>query len=175
MKQYNTTLLEKRTPTPPSPRGHQLDQSEKRGAGIFWGQPTLLYSSTFTRDSCLLVKSGKLCLKKRGFTMYKHPLPWGAISIRGAWIFWGQTTVTDHSLLVHFHLEILPSREKCVLNNVASRYTNAPLLETLRGHQFYLKKSSRDIFGGRQPKPTLPPSNFTWTLTLSHIAISWKV
>ena len=64
--QYNIALSEKRSPKPPSLRGHQLDQSKEGRLDILGADinPSLLIHFH------LLVKSGTLCLKKCGFTIY---------------------------------------------------------------------------------------------------------
>ena len=64
--QYNIALSEKRSPKPPSLRGHQLDQSKGGRLDILGADinPSLLIHFH------LLVKSGTLCLKKCGFTIY---------------------------------------------------------------------------------------------------------
>ena len=97
--QYNIALSEKRSPKPPSLRGHQLDQSKGGRLDILGADinPSLLIHFH------LLVKSGTLCLKKCGFCTNAPLPPWGAISIRrGAGIFWGQATISNPSLN-HFH------------------------------------------------------------------------
>ena len=94
-------------------RGHQYYLKKK---GRWWDilradNPLFTWNSAW--NSCLLQKSGTQYLKNCGFTIFKPPPPWGAISTtsrRGTWISWGQTTITNISF-IQFHP--LPSHKNC--------------------------------------------------------------